>query len=176
MPQNDLQKALVITMFKGRRYVKPRIEKAETELKHFLDEATLLAEALILQHLGTNPERFRAMDIKKASIDNLNDVLLTLKSHIKKNLHFVDDLIDSIREDCLRRITRNDEFTRIVTHSMNLNLISDNNDISLYMAPFTESWDMLTAGVQAVVLNHVIKSINAEIKRAQISEELSKKF
>ena len=75
----------VNTLFKARRYLKPRIEKAEKELIHFLDEATLLVEALILQHSGTNPDRFRTLDIKKASIDSLNSVLLTLKSIVKKN-------------------------------------------------------------------------------------------
>ncbi|NHJ48488.1 MAG: hypothetical protein FK733_11950 [Asgard group archaeon] len=163
-------------MFKSRRYIKPRLDKAEKEFKHFLDEATLLVEALILQHLGSNPDKFRSLDIKKASIDSLNDVLLTLKSLIKKNLHFVDEIIDDIREDCLKVITRNSDFTKIIAHSMKLNLISDNNDISLYMAPFTERWELLTAGVQAVVLNHVIKSINTEIQRAQLHEKISKQF
>lgn len=163
-------------MFKARRYVKPRIEKAEKDLIHFLDEATLLVEALILQHLGTKPDRFRTLDIKKASIDSLNGVLLTLKSIVKKNLHFVDEVLDDIRENNLKIIEKDNDFTKIINHSMQLNLISDNNDISLYMAPFTKSWDLLTAGVQIVVLNHVIKSINSEIQRARVSEMISEKL
>ncbi|NHJ38986.1 MAG: hypothetical protein FK731_03060 [Asgard group archaeon] len=163
-------------MFKSRRYVRPRIEKAEKELVHFLDEATLLVEALILQHSGTNPDKFRTFDIKKASIDSLNGVLLTLKSIIKKNLHFVDEIIDDIRENSLKIIENNADFTKIISHSMQLNLISDNNDISLYMAPYTESWDLLTAGVQAIIINHVIKSINSEIQRARVAEMISKKL
>jgi hypothetical protein len=160
-------------LFKARRYLKPRIEKAEKELIHFLDEATLLVEALILQHSGTNPDRFRTLDIKKASIDSLNGVLLTLKSIVKKNLHFIDEVMDDIRENSLEIIKENQDFARTIIHSMQLNLISDNNDISLYMAPYTEKWELLTAGVQAVVLNHVVKSINSEIQRSRISEKIS---
>ena len=51
-------------MFKARRYLKPRIEKAEKELIHTLDEATLLVSALILRHSGSNPDRFKTFDIK----------------------------------------------------------------------------------------------------------------
>jgi len=163
-------------MFKSRRYLKPRIEKAVNEFTHILDEATLLVEALILQQSGTNPERFKTLQIKKASIDSLNDVLLTLKAEIKDKLFFLDESIDDLREDCLETIQENSEFARIVLHSMQLNLISDNNDISLYLAPYIESWDLLSAGVQAIILNHVIRSINAEIQRAQLQKKLSEKF
>ncbi|HUT81546.1 MAG TPA: hypothetical protein VMZ29_10125 [Candidatus Bathyarchaeia archaeon] len=163
-------------MFKTRRYLKPRIEKAEKEFIHILDEATLLVEALILQQSGTNPERFKNLQIKKASIDSLNDVLITLKSAIKEKLYFIDDSIDDLREECLDVIKDDREFTQIIIHSMQLNLISDNNDISLYLAPYIESWDLLTAGVQAIILNHVIRSINAEIQRAQMQKKLSDKF
>ncbi|MHA1212323.1 MAG: hypothetical protein ACTSSH_07665 [Candidatus Heimdallarchaeota archaeon] len=163
-------------MFKTRRYLRPRMDKAEKELVHVLDEATLLAEALVLQQAGTNPEKFKTFDIKKTSIDSLNGVLITLKSLIKKKLHFLDEIIDDIREDCLAKIKGNTDFTKTVIHSMKLNLISDNSDISLYLAPYIRDWDLLTAGVQAIILNHVVNSINAEIQRVQISEKLTKKF
>ncbi len=166
----------VIPMSKPRRYLKPRIEKAEKELRHTLDEATLLVEALVLQQSGSNPDRFRTFDIKKVSIDRLNDVLLTLKSYIKGRLHFIDDLIDNIREDNLTRIKTNDEFAKVVIHSMQMNLISDNSNISLFLAPYVDSWDMLTAGVQVIILNHVINSINTEIQRATLAGKLSKQF
>jgi hypothetical protein len=163
-------------MFKARRYLKPRVEKAEEELIHTLDEATLLVEALVLQQSGSNPERFKTFDIKKVSIDRLNDVLFTLKNYIKGRLHFIDGLIDDIREDNLTRIKDNDDFTKVVIHSMKMNLISDNSNISLYLAPYIDSWDMLTAGVQVIILNHVINSINSEIQRATLAEKLSKTF
>ncbi|MBK5113668.1 MAG: hypothetical protein KGD59_12415 [Candidatus Heimdallarchaeota archaeon] len=163
-------------MFKARRYLKPRIDKAEEELIHTLDEATLLVEALVLQQSGSNSERFKTFDIKKVSIDRLNDVLFTLKNYIKGRLHFIDGLIDDIREDNLTRIKDNDDFTKVVIHSMKMNLISDNSNISLYLAPYIDSWDMLTAGVQVIILNHVINSINSEIQRATLAEKLSKTF
>jgi len=166
----------VNSVFKSRRYIRPRVEKAENEFKHVLDEATLLAEALILQQTGTNTDKIRNFDFKKASIDSLNDVIYTLKNIIKKRLHFLDDMIDDIREDCLEKITGNKDFTRIITHSLQLNLISDNNDISLYLAPYVDSWEMLTAGVQTVILNHVIRSINLEIERAKLAAKISGNF
>ncbi len=167
---------LAIPMSKPRRYLKPRKEKAEKELRHTLDEATLLVEALVLQQSGSNPERFRTFDIKKVSIDRLNDVLFTLKSYIKGRLHFIDNLIDDIREDSLTRIKDHDDFAKVVIHSMKMNLISDNSNISLFLAPYVDSWDMLTAGVQVIILNHVINSINTEIQRAALAEKLSKQF
>jgi len=163
-------------MFKARRYLKPRIEKAEKELKHTLDEATLLVEALVLQQSGSNPDRFRTMDIKKVSIDRLNDVLFTLKSFIKGRLHFIDELIDDIQEESLHMIKNDDDFAQAVLHSMKMNLISDNSNISLFLAPYIDSWDMLTAGVQVIILNHVINSINSEIERATLAEKISKQF
>ncbi|MGC9780595.1 MAG: hypothetical protein HZR80_15235 [Candidatus Heimdallarchaeota archaeon] len=163
-------------MVKARRYIRPRIVKAENELRHILDEATLLVSALILQQAGTNPDRFRTFDIKKASIDSLYSVLFTLKSFIKKKLHFLDELIDNMREDSLQAIIRNKEFAKVITHTLQLNLIADNNDIALYLSPYIDNWDLLTAGVQSLIINHVIKSINNEIERARLSEKLSKKF
>ncbi len=163
-------------MVKARRYIRPRIVKAENELRHILDEATLLVSALILQQAGTNPDRFRTFDIKKASIDSLYSVLFTLKSFIKKKLHFLDELIDNIREDSLQAIIRNKEFAKVITHTLQLNLIADNNDIALYLSPYIDNWDLLTEGVQSLIINHVIKSINNEIERARLSEKLSKKF
>ncbi|MBN1329555.1 MAG: hypothetical protein JXA54_08790 [Candidatus Heimdallarchaeota archaeon] len=163
-------------MFKTRRYLKPRIEKTEEEFFHILDEATLLVEAIILQQSGTNPERFKTLPIKKTSIDSLNDVLITLKSFIKEKLHFIDDSIDDLREGCLEAIKDDREFAQIIIHSMQLNLISDNSDISLYLAPYIESWDLLTSGVQAIILNHTIRSINKEIQRTQMQKKLSEKF
>ncbi|MHA1187802.1 MAG: hypothetical protein ACTSSK_13185 [Candidatus Heimdallarchaeota archaeon] len=163
-------------MFKKRRYLRPRVEKAENQFKHVLDEATLLTSALILQQMGTNPEKFKTYNIKKASIDSLNDVISTLKSLVKGRLHFLDDLIDDLREECFEKITENKDFTHVVSHSLQLNLISDNNDISLYLSPYVDSWDLLTAGVQAVVLNHVIKSINFEIERARMAEKISEQM
>lgn len=163
-------------MFKNRRYLRPRVEKAENEFKHVLDEATLLVEALILQQTGTNTDKIRNFDIKKASLDSLNDVIYTLKNIMKGKLHFIDELIDDIKEDCFEKIQKNTEFTQIVTHSLQLNLISDNNDISLYLAPYVDSWDLLTAGVQTVILNHVIRSINLEIDRARLAERISSNF
>jgi hypothetical protein len=59
---------------------------------------------------------------------------------------------------------------------MKMNLISNNSNISLYLAPYIDSWDMLTAGVQVIILNHVINSINSEIQRATLAEKLSKTF
>jgi len=167
---------MAIYMFKARRYLKPRVEKAEKELKHTLDEATLLVEALVLQQSGSNPDRFRTFDIKKVSIDRLNDVLFTLKTYIKGRLHFIDELIDDIREDNLTKIKNHNEFAKVIIHSMQLNLISDNSNISLFLAPYIDSWDMLTAGVQVIILNHVINSINTEIQRASLAEKLSKQF
>ena len=163
-------------MFKTRRYMKPRIEKAEKELRHILDEATLLVEALVLQQSGTSLDRFKTLDFKKVSIDRLNDVLITLKTYIKSRLHFIDELIDNIKEDNLAEIKNNSEFTKVIIHSMQMNLISDNSNISLYLAPYIDSWNMLTAGVQIIILNHVINSINAEIQRAALAEKLSKQF
>ncbi|MHA1125993.1 MAG: hypothetical protein ACTSSB_11920 [Candidatus Heimdallarchaeota archaeon] len=163
-------------MFKKRRYMRPRVEKAENQFKHVLDEATLLVSALVLQQMGTNPEKFKNFDIKKASIDSLNDVIYTLKNIVKGRLHFLDDIIDDIREDCFEKITEDKEFTQVVTHSLQLNLISDNNDISLYLSPYVDTWDMLTAGVQAVVLNHVIKSINRDVERARLAEKISERI
>lgn len=156
--------------------MKPRVDKAERELKHTLDEATLLVEALVLQQSGSNPEKFKTFDIKKVSIDRLNDVLFTLKTYIKGRLHFIDELIDDIREENLARIKDNDDFTKVIIHSMKMNLISDNSNISLYLSPYIDSWDMLTAGVQVIILNHVINSINSEIQRATLTEKLSKQF
>ncbi|MHA1307368.1 MAG: hypothetical protein ACTSO7_10880 [Candidatus Heimdallarchaeota archaeon] len=163
-------------MFKKRRYMRPRVEKAENQFKHVLDEATLLVSALVLQQMGTNPEKFKNFDIKKASIDSLNDVIYTLKNIVKGRLHFLDDIIDDIREDCFEKITEDKEFTQVVTHSLQLNLISDNNDISLYLSPYVDTWDMLTAGVQAIVLNHVIKSINRDVERARLAEKISERI
>lgn len=163
-------------MFKARRYMKPRIDKAEKELKHTLDEATLLVEALVLQQSGSSSDRFKTMDIKKVSIDRLNDVLFTLKTYIKGRLHFIDELIDDIREDNLSRIKDHNDFTKVIIHSMKMNLISDNSNISLYLSPYIDSWDMLTAGVQVIILNHVINSINSEIQRTSLTEKLSKQF
>lgn len=167
---------LAIYMFRTRRYLKPRIEKAEKELRHTLDEATLLVEALVLQQSGTNLDRFKTLDFKKVSIDRLNDVLFTLKTYIKSRLHFIDELIDDIREDNLAEIKNNSEFTKVIIHSMQMNLISDNSNISLYLAPYIDFWNMLTAGVQLLILNHVINSINAEIQRTALAEKLSKQF
>ncbi|MFW9923743.1 MAG: hypothetical protein ACFFDW_10705 [Candidatus Thorarchaeota archaeon] len=163
-------------MFKNRRYLKPRIAQAAEEFYHTLDEATLLAEALVLQHTGTNLDRFKNFDFKKASIDSLNDILSTLKSLVKNKLHFLDDNIDDEREECLRIISSNSDFAQIVTKSLQLNLISDNNDISLYLAPYCDYWELLTAGVRALILNQVIRSINQEIQRTQLVEKISKKF
>lgn len=165
-----------IYMFKTRRYMKPRKEKAEKELRHTLDEATLLVEALVLQQSGSSSDRFKTLDIKKVSIDRLNDVLLTLKTYIKSRLHFIDELIDEIREDSLAKIKTHNDFAKVVIHSMKMNLISDNSNISLYLAPYIDSWDMLTAGVQVIILNHVINSINVEIQRATLVEKISKQF
>ena len=156
--------------------MKPRIDKAEKELKHTLDEATLLVEALVLQQSGSSSDRFKTMDIKKVSIDRLNDVLFTLKTYIKGRLHFIDELIDDIREDNLSRIKDHNDFTKVIIHSMKMNLISDNSNISLYLSPYIDSWDMLTAGVQVIILNHVINSINSEIQRSSLTEKLSKQF
>ena len=169
-------KLQVKTVFKNRRYLRPRVEKAENEFKHVLDEATLLVEALILQQTGTNTDKIKNFDIKKASLDSLNDVIYTLKNIMKGKLHFIDDIIDDINEECFEKINENREFTEIVTHSLQLNLISDNNDISLYLAPYVDSWDLLTAGVQTVILNHVIRSINLEIDRARLAEKISSNF
>ncbi len=156
--------------------MKPRVDKAEKELKHTLDEATFLVEALVLQQSGSSSDRFKTMDIKKVSIDRLNDVLFTLKTYIKGRLHFIDELIDDIREDNLTRIKDNNDFTKVIIHSMKMNLISDNSNISLYLSPYIDSWDMLTAGVQVIILNHVINSINSEIQRSSLTEKLSKQF
>ena len=156
--------------------MKPRVEKAEKELRHTLDEATLLVEALVLQQSGSNPDRFRVLDIKKVSIDRLHDVLITLKTYIKSRLHFIDELIDNIMGDNYAIVKNHNEFAKVIIHSMEMNLISDNSNISLYLAPYIDSWDMLTAGVQILILNHVINSINAEIQRAALAEKLSKQF
>ena len=163
-------------MFKNRRYLKPRIQKAENELNHTLDEATILVEALVLQMSGTNPEKYKTFFVKKASIDSLNDVLQTLKSIIKSKLHFIDDFLDYERDQNLKRVAQNIEFGKIIKHCMQLNLISDNSDITLYLSPYIESWDLLTAGVRVLVLNHVIRSINLEIQRSQLADKISKKF
>lgn len=164
------------TMSKPRRYVRPRVEQAIREFKHVLDEAILLSEVLILQQAGTRPERFRAMNFKKASIDSLNDVLLTLKSLIKKKLPFLMDVIDRYQEEAMVKITSKAEFARIIIHCFKLNLIADNSNISLYLAPYIEEWELLSFGVQAIVLNHVIKSINRDIERAHLRERIAKKF
>lgn len=163
-------------MFKNRRYVKPRIEKATKEFKHLLDEATLLVEALILQQSGTNPDKFKSMNIKKASIDGLYDVITTLKNVIKSQLHFLDESIDNENEENFAKIQTNKEFTNIIQHVLQLNLISDNNDIALYLAPYIDYWDLLTAGVRLIILSQVIRNINNEIQRAQLAEKISKKF
>lgn len=161
---------------KTRRYLRPRLEKAENEFTHLLEEATLLVEALILQQSGSNSDKFKTFDIKKASIDSLNDVLITLKNLVKDKLYFLDEIIDDIRESCLNKIMVNEEFTKMVTHNLQRNLIADNNDIALYMSPYIDYWDLLTAGVQALILNHIVKSINSEIQRSRVSEQISKNF
>ena len=163
-------------MFKNRRYLRPRIQHAADEFTHVLDEATLLAEALILQQSGTNSERFKAFNFRKASIDSLNSIIYTLKSIIKTKLHFLDDYIDDIREECISKISKHPDFAQIVQHSLQLNLISDNNDISLYLAPYINDWDLLTAGVKAIIINHTIISINQEIQRTQLAEKIADKF
>ena len=163
-------------MFKSRRYIKPRVDKTKTGFLHLLDEATLLAEALILQHSGTRIERFKSFGVKRASINELNAVLVTMKSFVKKNLHYLDDTIDNLREESLKRIKQNTDFTRVIIRTMNMNLIADNNDISLYLAPFVIYWDLLTCGVHALILNQIIKNINLEIQRVDIASKISKKL
>ncbi len=163
-------------MFKNRRYVRPRIKQAAEEFTHILDEATLLVEALVLQQSGTSSDKFKNFNFKKASIDNLNSILYTLKAIIKKNLHFLDDFIDDIREECISKISNQPDFAHIIQHSLQLNLISDNNDISLYLAPYISNWDLLTAGVQAIIINHTVRSINQEIQRTQLAEKIAGKF
>ncbi len=163
-------------MFKNRRYLRPRIKQAAEEFTHILDEATLLVEALVLQQSGTSSDKFKNFNFKKASIDNLNSVLYTLKAIIKKNLHFLDDFIDDIREECISKISSQPDFAHIIQHSLQLNLISDNNDISLYLAPYISNWDLLTAGVQAIIINHTVRSINQEIQRTQLAEKIAGKF
>ncbi|MEA2070034.1 MAG: hypothetical protein U9O98_01950, partial [Asgard group archaeon] len=71
-------------MVKTRRYLIPRINQAEKEFKHLLDEGLVLVQALILQQSGTNSERFKTLPIRNVSIDSLNDVLVTLKNLVKK--------------------------------------------------------------------------------------------
>lgn len=166
----------VSTMFKNRRYLRPRIQHAAEEFTHVLDEATLLVEALVLQQSGTSSDRFKNFNFKKASIDNLNSVLYTLKTIIKANLHFLDDHIDDIREECISKISNHPDFAHIIRHLLQLNLISDNNDVSLYLAPHIDNWDLLTAGVQAIIINHTVRSINQEIQRTQLAEKIAGKF
>ena len=161
-------------MFKDRKFFKPRIAEAEKEFVHVLNEAALLFEALILQQTGTNAEKVKNLDIKKASINELNAVLVTLKSLVKKKLAFTIDLIDEIREECLKAIIENNDFGKTVKHSLDLNLIADNNDITLYLAPYVEYWTMLDAGVKVIILNHIINSINADILRASMAEQITK--
>jgi len=172
----DVKNIRVSTMFKNRRYLRPRIQQAASEFIHVLDEATLLTEALVLQQSGTNLEKFKTLDFKKASIDNLNSVLLTLKAIVKRKLHFLDDFIDDVREECISKISNYPDFVQIIQHSLQLNLISDNNDISLYLAPYINDWDLLTAGVKAIIINHTIRSINNEIQRTQLAEKIAGKF
>ncbi|MHA1556340.1 MAG: hypothetical protein ACTSPM_05325 [Candidatus Heimdallarchaeota archaeon] len=163
-------------MFKNRKYLRPRIQKAANEFIHVLDEATLLVEALVLQQSGTNLEKYKTLNFKKASIDGLNSILFTLKALIKGKLHFLDDFIDDVREECISKISKHPEFAHIIQHSLQLNLISDNNDVSLYLAPYIVDWDLLTAGVQALIINHTIRSINQEIQRTQLAEKIAGKF
>ncbi len=172
----DVKTQQVSVMFKNRRYLRPRIKQAAEEFTHTLDEATLLVEALVLQQSGTNSDRFKNFNFKKASIDNLNSVLLTLKAITKKNLHFLDDFVDDIREECISKISQYPDFAQIIQHSLQLNLISDNNDISLYLAPYISNWDLLTAGVQAIIINQIIRSINQEIQRTELAEKIASKF
>ena len=166
----------VTNMFKNRRYLRPRIKEAANEFTHILDEATLLVEALVLQQAGTNPEKFKNYNIKKASIDGLNSTLFTFKALLKSKLHFLDEFVDDTRELCIAKISQNQEFSRIIQHSLQLNLIADNNDITLYLSPYIDNWDLLTAGVQALILNHTVRCINQEIQRNQLVEKISKKF
>lgn len=166
----------VSIMFKNRRYVRPRIQQAIDEFTHVLDEATLLVEALVLQQSGSNLDKFKSFNCKKASIDSLNIALYTFRIIIKTKLHFLDDHIDDIREECISKISKYPEFAQIIQHSLQLNLISDNNDITLYLAPYIANWDLLTAGVKAVIINHTLRSVNQEIQRTQLSEKIDKKF
>lgn len=163
-------------MFKNRRYLKPRIQEARQEFDHILDEATLLVEALVLQQSGTNLDKFKNMDFKKASIDSLNSTLSTLKNLLKSKLHFLDDFIDNERELNLAKIQNDGDFAYIIQKILPLNLISDNNDISLYLSPYIDYWDLLTAGVKVIILNQIVKSINNEIMRSQLADKISKKF
>ncbi|NHJ05793.1 MAG: hypothetical protein EAX90_13285 [Candidatus Heimdallarchaeota archaeon] len=163
-------------MFKNRRYLKPRIQKACQEFNHVLDEATLLVEALVLQQSGSNLDKFKNMNFKKASIDSLNDIIVTLKNIVKSNLHFLDESIDYENEENFSKIQTDHEFTNIIQYILRLNLISDNNDVTLYLAPYIDNWDLLTAGVRVVILSQVIRSINNEIQRSQLAEKISKKF
>jgi hypothetical protein len=163
-------------MVKTRRYLRPRKHQAEQEFQHLLEEATVLVEALVLQQAGSNPEKFKIFDIRKVSIDNLNEVLITIKNLVKNKLHFLDGFFDDLKEECIEKIQESHEFTRLITHLLQRNLISDNNDISLYLSPYIEDWDLLTAGVQSLIINHIVKSINRDIKRTEISEKIAQKF
>jgi len=163
-------------MFKQRRYIRPRVERARKDFKHLLDEATLLVEALILQQAGSRPERFRTLNFKKASIDSLHSVLLTLKNLVKEQLPFLTETMDAIQDEAMKRIATKNSFAKIIIRVFKLNLIADNSDISLYLAPFIEDWELLSYGVQAIILNHIIKSINQDIERTQLAEKISKKF
>jgi hypothetical protein len=161
-------------MVRNRRYILPRKKRAREDFDHLLEEAVVLVQTIVLQQSGTNLEKYKTLPIKKVSIDSLNDCLLTLKAIAKENMHFLDSYIDEIRDNCIAVISKNKEFMKVITECLKLNLISDNSHISLFLSPYAEYWNLFTAGVKSLVINHIIRSINREIAHNQMKEKIKK--
>ncbi|MBD3189229.1 MAG: hypothetical protein GF308_01220 [Candidatus Heimdallarchaeota archaeon] len=152
-------------MFFRRRQRK----KTKNQFKHLLDEAIILFQTIILQQSGTNAEKFKVLPIKKASIDNLSDCLITVKNYTKKNQDTLQKYIQVLRDECINDLKQDEDLSHIVLELMKRNLIADNNDIALYLAPYADNWNLFSNAVQFLILNHIIKSINRDRQKSKIS-------